>query len=142
MVFKMNIYLKSFIHRGLIFGGFGPIILSIIYAITSKVSVGLTLNGTEVAIAIISTYLLAFVHAGASVFNQIEHWSVPKSILFHMSTLYFAYIFCYLVNTWIPFSLQFILIFTGIFVAIYIVVWVTVVTCIKITQKKLNRKLL
>ena len=142
LVFKMNIYLKSFIHRGLIFGGFGPIILSIIYAITSKISDGLTLNGTEASLAIISTYLLAFVHAGASVFNQIEHWSVPKSILFHMSTLYFAYIFCYLVNTWIPFSLQFILIFTGIFVAIYIVVWVTVVTCIKITQKKLNRKLL
>ena len=108
----MNIYLKNFIHRGLIFGGFGPIILSIIYAITSKVSVGLTLSGTEVAVAIISIYLLAFVHAGASVFNQIEHWSVPKSILFHMSTLYFAYIFCYLVNTWIPFNLQFILIFT------------------------------
>ena len=134
--------MKNFIHRGLIFGGFGPIILSIIYAITSKVSVGLTLSGTEVALAIISIYLLAFVHAGASVFNQIEHWSVPKSILFHMSTLYFAYIFCYLVNTWIPFDLQFTLIFTGIFVAIYIVVWVTVVTCIKITQKKLNRKLL
>ncbi len=138
----MNIYLKNFIHRGLIFGGFGPIILSIIYAITSKTSAGITFSGTDVALAIISTYLLAFVHAGASVFNQIEHWSVPKSILFHMSTLYLAYIFSYLVNTWIPFSLQFILIFTGIFVAIYIVVWVTVVTCIKITQKKLNRKLL
>ena len=142
LVFKMNIYLKNFIHRGLIFGGFGPIILSIIYTIISKTSSGVILSGTEVALAILSTYLLAFAHAGASVFNQIEHWSVPKSILFHMSTLYVAYIFCYLVNTWIPFSPQFILVFTGIFVAIYIVVWVTVVTCIKITQKKLNRKLL
>ena len=142
LVFKMNIYLKNFIHRGLIFGGFGPIILGIIYAIISGTTPDFALSGTEVTLGIISTYLLAFAHAGASVFNQIEHWSVPKSILFHMSTLYFAYIFCYLVNTWIPFSLQFVLIFTGIFVAIYIVVWVTVVTCIKITQKKLNRKLL
>ena len=27
----MNKYLKAFLHRGLIFGGFGPIVLGIVY---------------------------------------------------------------------------------------------------------------
>lgn len=141
-VSEMNIYLKRFLHRGLVFGGFGPIILGIIYAIISKTSVVLSLSGTEVCLGIVSTYLLAFVHAGASVFNQIEHWSVPKSLLFHMGSLYIAYTICYLANTWIPFSINALLIFTAVFVLVYFAVWGTVVVCIKITQRKLNSKLL
>ena len=33
-----------------------------------------SLGGSEVFLGIVSIYLLAFVHAGASVFNQIEHY--------------------------------------------------------------------
>lgn len=137
----MNIYLKKFIHRGLVFSGFGPIILGIIYVILSKTNPGFSLCGTEVCLGIVSTYLLAFVQAGASVFNQIEHWSVPKSLLFHLTSLYCAYVLCYLANTWIPFSINAVLVFTAIFIVIYFAVWITVVVCIKATQKKLNAKL-
>ena len=35
----MNKYLKEFFHRGLIFGGFGPIILGIVFAILKFVKV-------------------------------------------------------------------------------------------------------
>ena len=79
----MNKYVKEFFHRGLVFSGFGPMILGIIYFILSKTVDGFMLSGLEVMTGIISTYLLAFVHAGVSIFNQIEHWGISKSLLCH-----------------------------------------------------------
>ncbi len=137
----MNKYVKEFLHRGLIFGGFGPIILGIIIYVISKTTNDLVMSGTDMLTGIISTYLLAFVHAGASVFNQIEHWSIGKSLLCHLSTLYVAYSLCYVINTWIPFEPKMILLFTAIFMAIYFVVWVIVYLSIKFTSKNFNAKL-
>ena len=137
----MNKYVKEFFHRGLVFSGFGPIILGIIYFVLSKTVDGFTLSGVEVMTGIVSTYLLAFVHAGASVFNQIEHWSIMKSLLCHLSTLYIAYSLCYVVNTWIPFEPKVLLIFTIIFMVVYFVVWGIVYFTIKTTSKNFNAKL-
>ena len=92
-------------------------------------------------IAIISIYLLAFLQAGASVFNQIESFSVMKSTFCHFSVLYVAYTLCYVVNDWILFNINVLLIFTGIFAVVYLTVWVTVVAILKLTSKKLNAKL-
>ena len=121
----MNRYVKEFLHRGLVFGGFGPVILGIIYAFLEG-DEGFSLNGPQVLIAIVSIYLLAFVHAGASVFNQIESFSVPKALLCHFSVLYAAYVGCYLINDWIPFDSAALLIFTAVFVVAYFVVWFAV----------------
>ena len=96
----MNRYLKTFLHRGLLFGGFGPIILGIVYAILQRTVEGFSLNGSQVLVAIVSVYLLAFVQAGASVFNKIESFSVPKALFCHLALLYVAYILCYLFNSW------------------------------------------
>ena len=137
----MNKYVKEFLHRGLMFSGFGPIIFGIIIFIVSKTTDNLVLSGGEVLTGIISTYLLAFVHAGASVFNQIEQWSTSKSLLCHLSTLYVAYSLCYVVNTWIPFEPKVLLIFTLIFMVIYFVVWGIVYFTIKATSKNFNAKL-
>ena len=137
----MNKYVKEFFHRGLMFSGFGPIIFGIIIFIVSKTTDNLVLSGGEVLIGIVSTYLLAFVHAGASVFNQIEHWSTGKSLLCHLSTLYVAYSLCYVANTWIPFEPKVLLIFTVIFMAIYFIVWGIVYSIVKTTSKNLNAKL-
>ncbi len=137
----MNKYVKEFFHRGLIFAGFGPIIFGIIIFIVSKTTDNLVLSGGEVLIGIVSTYLLAFVHAGASVFNQIEHWGIGKSLLCHLSTLYVAYSLCYVANTWIPFEPKVLLIFTLIFMVIYFVVWGIVYFTIKATSKNFNAKL-
>ena len=123
------------------FGGFGPIMTGIVLFIISKAVEGVVFSGQQILIAIISTYLLAFIHAGASVFNQIEHWSVAKSTLFHLLTLYVAYTACYLINSWIAFDVRVLLFFTLIFIVIYAIVWGTVVISIKATEKKLNRKL-
>lgn len=137
----MNIYLKKFLHRGLIFGGFGPVIAGIVFYCISLSINSFSLTGAQALLAIASTYLLAFLQAGASVFNQIEHWSVPKSLFFHFATIYLAYTACYLINTWIPFKLWVIIIYTLIFILIYAVIWLTVYICTKKTQQKLNKKL-
>ena len=137
----MGRYFKTFLHRGVTFGGFGPIILGIVYAILQRTVADFSLNGTQVLVAIVSVYLLAFIQAGASVFNQIEHFSVPKALFCHLSLLYAAYILCYLVNSWIPFDIKVILIFTGIFAVSYFAVWTIVVISVNIATKKLNQKL-
>jgi len=137
----MNKYVKEFLHRGLMFSGFGPIIFGIIIFIVSKTTDSFILEAGEVLIGIVSTYLLAFVHAGASVFNQIEHWGIGKSLLCHLSTLYVAYSICYVINTWIPFEPKMLLLFTVIFMVIYFVVWGIVYFTIKATSKNFNAKL-
>lgn len=134
----MNKYLKEFLHRGSIFGGFGPIILGIVYFILSKTLNDFSLNGTDVLLGIVSTYLLAFVQAGSSVFNQIEHWSTPKSLFCHFGSLYAVYVFFYVANSWIPFEWGVIGIFTLIFVVLYFIIWFTVYFIVKATGKKLN----
>ena len=137
----MNKYVKEFFRRGLLFGGFGPVILGIIYWILSETVKNFSISGFEIFLGIISTYLLAFIQAGASVFNQIEHWPLPKSLLCHFSTLFAAYSLCYIGNNWIPFEPKVILVFFGIFVAIYFAVWITVYISVKAASKKFNAKI-
>ena len=136
----MNKYVKEFLHRGLIFGGFGPIILGIVFAILEGTVDGFALGGGEVLVAVLSTYAIAFVQAGASVFNQIEHWSLAKSLFFHFGSIYLVYVVSYLANTWIPFDPLAVLIFTAIFAVVYFVVWVTVYLIVRGCEKKLNAR--
>lgn len=137
----MNKYVKEFLHRGLMFGGFGPIIMAIIYLILSYTIKNFSFEGAQIFTAVVSTYLLAFVHAGSSVFNQIEHWSTMKGLLCQLVSLYIAYVVCYLINSWIPFEFSVILIFTAIFVVGYFAIWGIVYLCVKGNAKKLNKKL-
>ena len=132
---------KDFFLRGLVFGGFGPVILGIVYLVLHFALEDFTLTGDEVFIAILSIYLLAFVHAGASVFNQIESWPVAKSVLCHFGLLYVSYALCYVINSWIPFEPVVLGIFTAVFAAVYGLVWLIVYTCIRATVKRLNRSL-
>jgi hypothetical protein len=132
---------KDFFLRGLLFGGFGPVVLGIVYLVLHYTLENFTLTGDEVFIAILSIYLLAFVHAGASVFNQIESWPVAKSVLCHFGLLYVAYALCYVINSWIPFEPVVLGIFTAVFAAVYGLVWLIVYTCIRATVKRLNRSL-
>lgn len=137
----MNKHLKAFLHRGLMFGGFGPMVAGIVYAVLEKTLNDFSLTGTQVCLAIVSTYVLAFLQAGASVFNQIEEWPLAKSLFCHFATLYAAYVSCYLLNTWIPFKAEIVLIFTAIFVAAYFIIWSIVYFSVKATSKRFNAKL-
>ena len=132
---------RDFFLRGLLFSGFGPIIAGIVYLVLHYVLEDFALTGVEVFTAILSTYLLTFVHAGASVFNQIESWPMAKSTLCHFGVLYIAYILCYIVNSWIPFEPAVLGIFTAIFAVGYAVIWLAVYVSIRVTVKRLNRSL-
>ena len=137
----MNTYLKSFLHRGLVFGGFGPIVCAIVFFIISLTVEDFSLDGGTILLAVVSTYLLAFIQAGASVFNQIEEWPLAKSLLLHFLTLFVSYSACYLVNSWIPFEPMVIAIFAAVFVLTYLVIWLTVYAIVRATGKALNEKL-
>lgn len=136
-----NKYLKEFLHRGLMFGGFGPIVMGIVIAILGFTLDEFSIEGWQILLAVVSTYLLAFVQAGATVFNQIEHWSLPKSLGLHFLVLYVAYSLSYVLNSWIPFEPVVLLIFTAIFTAMFFLIWILVYSIVKATEKKLNKKL-
>lgn len=136
-----NKYVSQFLHRGAIFGGFGPLVMGFVYLILSHSIEDFSLTGGEVLLAILSTYLLAFLQAGASVFNQIEHWPLSKSLFFHFFTIYLAYVLCYVINSWIPFEPLVIGIFTIAFVLTYLVICLTVVLTTKAIGKRFNEQL-
>lgn len=123
------------------FGGFGPIVVGIVYVILSHTLADFSLSGDEVFVATLSSYLLAFIQAGASVFNQIEHWPLAKSLLCHFATLFVAYAFCYISNSWIPFEPMILLVFSVIFIVAYLIIWFSVYLSIKAASRKFNEKL-
>ena len=86
----MKKYVKEYFQRGLAFGGFGPIVMGIVLFIIELCGVNVSLSGAEVLIGVISTYILAFVQAGVSVFNQIESWPVVKSMGIHFISIYIS----------------------------------------------------
>ncbi len=137
----MKKYIKDFVLRGLVAGGFGPIVAAVIYFIISLNIEDFSLSGAEVLIAVISTYLLAFVQAGANIFYEIEHWSMGRSLVCHALTIYTAYVSCYLLNAWIPFEIGVLAFFTAIFAVIYIVIWLAVYLIIRKTSQRMNEKL-
>ncbi len=132
---------KDFFLRGFVFGGLGPVILGIVYLVLHFTLDDLTLTGDEVFLGILSIYLLAFVHAGASVFYQIESWSLGKSVLFHFSLLYVAYVLCYVLNDWLPFDLLSLGIFTAVFAGGYALILLVISVSIRMTVRRLNKQL-
>lgn len=137
----MNRYVKEFLHRGLMFGGFGPIVAGIVYLSIDLSGTALMLDGLDLFIGILSTYLLAFIQAGASVFNQIESWSLPRSLLFHLGSIYLAYVGTYLANSWIPFEPIVLLIFTAVFAVTYFAIWLTVYFITRAVTKRMNERI-
>ena len=129
----------EFFKRGLMFGGFGSIIVGLILFIISMVEKDFKIEGWQLFVAIISGYIIAFVQAATTVFHTIEKWSPIKSLLLQLVCLYVVYIGAYLINNWIPFDYKVIFIFTAIFVASYFIIWLIVYLCIKATSKRLNK---
>ena len=137
----MNCYVKEFLKRGLLFSGLGPLVAGIVYLCIENSGIDLKLTGFNVFLAIITTYIIAFVQAGSSVFNQIDTWPKPKCLFFQMTSIYVVYMGGYLINQWIPFKIEVIIIFTSIYVSLFLAVWLSVYLITKKLTKKLNDKL-
>lgn len=136
-----QIPVKEFFLRGFVFGGCGPLVLGIVYLCLHRALEDFSLTGSQVFWGILSTYLLAFIHAGSGVFHKIESWSPGRSCLCQLSLLYIAYILCYVLNDWIPFEPMAIGIFTTIFVVGYGVICLVVYLSVHTAAKRLNRSL-
>ena len=137
----MNAYIKTFLHRGLIFGGFGPIVTSAVFCILEYTLPDFSIGGGEIFLAMLSTYLLAFLQAGSSVFHLIEHWSPARACFIQLSLLYATYMGCYLINRWIPFDVLVIAGFTLFFVLGYFSICLTVWLVVRTLQKKINKQI-
>ena len=137
----MNKYAKEFLRRGALFAGLGPIVAAIVFYVLSRTLADFSLSGGQVLTAVVSTYLLAFVQAGASVFHQIDRWSLPKAMLCHLGLLYVAYVSCYLLNSWIPFEWTVIGIFTAVFAAGYLAIWLITYLSVRAVGRRMNQQL-
>lgn len=137
----MNKYVKEFLRRGLMFAGFGPVVFGIIILCISYFDHVAEYSALPIFGGIVTTYVLAFVQAGATVFNQIEHWSVPKSVFCHFGLLYVVYSLAYVANSWIPFKAEVLGVFTVIFVVGFFLIWGIVYLAVRSTGKKFNEKL-
>ena len=113
-------------------------VVGIVYLVLSLSIDGFSLSGGQVCLAIFSSYALAFIQAGASVFNQIEDWPIAKSLAIHFSLLFVCYSLCYVVNSWIPFEPMVLVIFSAAFIITYFIIWGIVYLAVKNTAKSLN----
>ena len=138
----MKPFIKTFLLRGLIFSGLGPIVAGIVYLCLDLSNVDVTISGKEVFMGILTTYIIAFVHAGSSAFNEIEKWGKAKALLCQLSCIYVIYLVGYLINNWIPFDFKVILIFTVALIVGYLIIWFTIYFIVKKYTKKLNEKLI
>ena len=138
---NMKQYAKLFLHRGLLFGGFGPIVMGVIFWIADATTGALNVSGGQILLSVISTYVLAFVQAGSSVFPQIEHWSVARAFFCQLGLLYLTYVGCYCFNGWLPFEPLVVLIFTVIFAVTFLAIWLSVALSVRAVSRRCNKAL-
>ena len=134
----MKNYVKGFFFRGFVAGGFGPLVLAILYMILQKNGVVQTLTVNEMSKGIVSLYILAFIAGGMNVIYQIESLPLMIAILIHGAVLYVSYLGTYLINGWLNWSRNQILVFSGIFILLYLVIWVIIYFVTKKRTEQLN----
>ena len=137
----MKSFFKTFVHRGLLFAGFGPLIAGIVYLVLDLSGVNYDLTGKEVFMGIFTTFIIAYIHAGSSAFNDIEKWGKAKAMLCQLACIYVIYLAGYLINNWIPFNYKVILIFTICIVVGYLIIWFSIYFAVRRYSNKLNEKL-
>ena len=131
--------MKEFIFRGLIAAGFGPIVYGIVIFIIETCGVNAMQDGSMILKAILSTYMMAFICAGASVIWQNERLGLGYSALIHGTVIYISYLITYLLNGWLDHDK--IGQFSIIFISGYIIIWLIIFITEKLKAKKLNQQL-
>lgn len=136
----MKQFIKTFVHRGALFCGLGPVIAAVVYIFLSA-------NGAVTTIAV-STYireiftatLTAFIAAGISAIYTVEKLALPLAGLIQGAVLLLDYLLIYLLNGWLKPSLMTIVIIS-IFVAVFGAIWMIVYLCIQRQIKRLNENI-
>ena len=134
----MKKMISEFVRRGLIAGGFGPLVLAILYLILQKQELLETLTVNRVCMGIFSLFILAFIAGGMNIVYQIERLPLMVAILIHGGILYISYLGTYLLNDWLEWGWIPILVFTGIFLLVYLIIWVIICSVIKKRTERIN----
>ena len=137
----MKRFICDFIHRGLIAGSFGPIILAIAYACIQADGIIHTLTVNEVVLGIFTSELLAFIAGGINAIYKIERLPLIFAIFIHGIILYIDYVVIYLVNDWMKAEFVPLAMFTVCFFAGFAIVWAMIYVHTKRSADRLNRKL-
>ena len=137
----MKKMISAFILRGLVAGGFGPIVLAVVYLILNRAANIEILTVSQLCRGTFSMYLLAFVAGGMNVIYSIERLPLMASILIHGGVLYGCYLATYLLNDWLDFGAMPITVFSGIFVLGFVAVWVVIYSINRKNTKRVNEKL-
>ena len=137
----MKKIIREFLLRGLIAGGFGPIILAIVYLALQRHADLQSLSVSRICIGIFSLYALAFLAGGMNVVYQIERLPLMVAILLHGSVLYLGYLVTYLVNDWQELGIMPVLVFTFIFVAGYLLIWAVIYFLTRRNTEQVNAML-
>ena len=131
----------EFVRRGLVAGGFGPVILAVLYIILERSGEIVSLTASQVCIGIFSLYALAFIAGGMNVVYQIEHLPLMAAISIHGGVLYIGYLITYLVNGWLELGKTPIMVFTAIFIAGYLAIWAVIYHITRRNTRRLNEML-
>ena len=131
----------EFVRRGLVAGGFGPVILAVLYIIIEHSGETVSLTASQVCTGIFSLYALAFIAGGMNVVYQIEHLPLMAAISIHGGVLYIGYLITYLVNDWLELGKTPIMVFTAIFIAGYLAIWAVIYHITRRNTRRLNEML-
>lgn len=134
----MKKIIREFLLRGLIAGGFGPMILAIVYLALQRHADLQSLSVSRICIGIFSLYVLAFLAGGMNVVYQIERLPLMIAILIHCGVLYLGYLVTYLVNDWLELGIMPVLVFTGIFVLGYLLIWAVIYSLTRRNTERVN----
>ena len=128
----------EFFRRGFIAGGFGPIVLAVLYWILHRQGAIHTLTIHQFCLGTFSLYALAFIVGGMNIIYQIERLPLMIAILIHGCTLYISYLITYLFNGWLELGILPIVVFSTIFIVGYLVIWAIIYAIIKHNTAKIN----
>lgn len=137
----MKNMIKEFFLRGLMCGGFGPLVYAIILFILYLCKVDTNIDGLVLFKGVITTYIMAFLIAGSSIIWKIERLGLAIAIPTHGGILYLCYFLTYIFNGWIATSLEVIGVFTLVFVIGYTLIWIIIYLTEKNLAKRLNKNL-
>lgn len=132
---------SKFFHRGLIAGGFGPIVLAVVYLILNRVAEVEVVSVGPLCVGIFSLYILAFIAGGLNVVYQIERIPLTLAILIHGGVLYVCYLITYLLNDWLENGVMPIIVFSLIFIISFVSIWAVIYSVTKANTKKVNQAL-
>lgn len=134
----MKRFIIEFLRRGMIACGIGPIVLAILYIVSTKTSSVDCLTVNQVCIGIFSMATLAFIAGGLNSLYQFERIPLMIAILIHGSILYVSYLVTYLINDWLDRGIIPLVVFTAIFIVGYVVIWAIIYSIIKKNTNKIN----